>query len=87
MDRAGLPYLWPRSGAKVASATGGASYRDERRALASGPAVIVGTPGRLLDHLSRGAIDPSGLGAIVLDEADRMLDLGFREDLEADSLR
>jgi ATP-dependent RNA helicase DeaD len=69
--------------AKVASATGGASYQDERRALASGPSVIVGTPGRLLDHLSRRAIDPSSLGAIVLDEADRMLDLGFREDLEA----
>ena len=69
--------------AKVASATGGASYQDERRALASGPSVVVGTPGRLLDHLSRRAIDPSDLGCIVLDEADRMLDLGFREDLEA----
>ena len=63
--------------------TGGSSYRDESRALARGPAVIVGTPGRLLDHLNRGAIDPSACGAVVLDEADRMLDLGFREDLEA----
>ena len=64
--------------------------RDRRRELPrraarprGGPAIVVGTPGRLLDHLSRGAIDPSQLGAIVLDEADRMLDLGFREDLEA----
>ena len=78
-----LRWLFAPLEAKVASATGGASYQDERRALANGPAVIVGTPGRLLDHLSRKAIDPSALGAIVLDEADRMLDLGFREDLEA----
>ena len=78
-----LAWLYAPLGAKVASSTGGASYQDERRALASGPAVVVGTPGRLLDHLGRGAIDPSALGAIVLDEADRMLDLGFREDLEA----
>src|SRR6185503_3821193 len=78
-----LRWLFAPLEAKVASATGGASYQDERRALANGPSVIVGTPGRLLDHLSRRAIDPSELGAVVLDEADRMLDLGFREDLEA----
>src|SRR5689334_10400531 len=78
-----LRWLFAPLGVKVASATGGASYQDERRALSSGPALVVGTPGRLLDHLSRGVIDPSGLRAVVLDEADRMLDLGFREDLEA----
>ncbi|HEY3593727.1 MAG TPA: DEAD/DEAH box helicase [Polyangiaceae bacterium] len=78
-----LAWLFAALSVKVASATGGASYRDERRALGFGPAVVVGTPGRLLDHLRRGSIDPSHLGAIVLDEADRMLDLGFREDLEA----
>jgi ATP-dependent RNA helicase DeaD len=78
-----LRWLFAPLGAKIASATGGASYQDERRALGSGPSIVVGTPGRLLDHLSRRAIDPSELGAIVLDEADRMLDLGFREDLEA----
>jgi ATP-dependent RNA helicase DeaD len=78
-----LRWLFAPTGAKIASTTGGASYLDERRALTSGPAIVVGTPGRLLDHLSRGAIDTSELGAIVLDEADRMLDLGFREDLEA----
>jgi ATP-dependent RNA helicase DeaD len=78
-----LRWLFLPLRARVASATGGASYQDERRALASGPAIVVGTPGRLLDHLGRRAIDPSELGAIVLDEADRMLDLGFREDLEA----
>ncbi|HVU00443.1 MAG TPA: DEAD/DEAH box helicase [Polyangiaceae bacterium] len=76
---------WLYAGAKgsVTSVTGGASYRDEHRALSKGPAVVVGTPGRLFDHLDRGAIDPSGVTAIVLDEADRMLDMGFRDELEA----
>jgi ATP-dependent RNA helicase DeaD len=78
-----LAWLYAALGASVTSVTGGASVRDERRALAAGPAVIVGTPGRLLDHLKRGAIDASDVKAIVLDEADRMLDLGFREDLLA----
>ena len=78
-----LSWLYAPIHASVTSVTGGASIRDERRALAAGPAVIVGTPGRLLDHLERGAIDASEVGAIVLDEADRMLDLGFREDLLA----
>jgi len=78
-----LSWLYAAVRASVTSVTGGASIRDERRALAAGPAVIVGTPGRLLDHLTRGGIDASQVGAIVLDEADRMLDLGFREDLLA----
>ncbi|HSQ65591.1 MAG TPA: DEAD/DEAH box helicase, partial [Polyangiaceae bacterium] len=78
-----LAWLYAAAGASVTSVTGGASIRDERRALAGGPAVVVGTPGRLLDHLKRGGIDASQVGAIVLDEADRMLDLGFREDLLA----
>ncbi len=69
--------------ARVVSVTGGASYMQERRALAAGIAVVVGTPGRLLDHLKRGSIKPDQIAACVLDEADRMLDLGFREDLEA----
>jgi ATP-dependent RNA helicase DeaD len=78
-----LAWLYANSGARVASATGGASYRAEQRALAQGPFVVVGTPGRLLDHLKRGSIDPKQVCAVVLDEADRMLELGFREDLEA----
>ena len=78
-----LTWLYAPLKAKVASVTGGAVYRDEHRALAAGPSVIVGTPGRMLDHLNRGSIDPSEVAAVVLDEADRMLDLGFREELEA----
>src|SRR4051812_13053527 len=78
-----LTWLYAPLNVKVASVTGGAVYRDEHRALAAGPSVIVGTPGRMLDHLNRGSIDPSEVAAVVLDEADRMLDLGFREELEA----
>ena len=77
-----LSWLFAGLGAKVACTTGGASIRDERRALAAGPALVVGTPGRRLDQLERGAIDGSELKAVVLDEADRLLDMGFREDLE-----
>jgi ATP-dependent RNA helicase DeaD len=78
-----LTWLFAPLNAKVASVTGGAVYRDEHRALAAGPSVVVGTPGRMLDHLNRGSIDPKLVRAVVLDEADRMLDLGFREELEA----
>ncbi|HYP76370.1 MAG TPA: DEAD/DEAH box helicase [Polyangiaceae bacterium] len=78
-----LTWLYAPLNAKVASVTGGAVYRDEHRALSAGPSVVVGTPGRMLDHLNRGSIDPSEVAAVVLDEADRMLDLGFREELEA----
>ncbi|HVH44375.1 MAG TPA: DEAD/DEAH box helicase, partial [Labilithrix sp.] len=78
-----LAWLYAPLGARIASVTGGGGYRDELRAFRAKPAIIVGTPGRLLDHLKRGAIDASHAGTVVFDEADRMLDLGFREDLEA----
>ena len=55
---------------------------SEQRELAAGAHIVVGTPGRFCDHLRRGRLDVSELKAIVLDEADEMLDLGFREDLE-----
>lgn len=77
-----LSWLYENYGLRIACVTGGAGYRDERRALAAGPAVVVGTPGRLVDHIHRGAVDCSGVSTIVLDEADRMLDLGFTEDIE-----
>jgi ATP-dependent RNA helicase DeaD len=77
-----LSWLYAESKVRLATTTGGASYRDEHRALSRGPAIVVGTPGRLLDHLDRGSIDPAQVEVVVLDEADRMLDLGFREDLE-----
>ncbi|MBM2577780.1 DEAD/DEAH box helicase [Jannaschia sp. Os4] len=77
-----LAWLLREAGVRIATAVGGTDGRDERRALARGAHVVVATPGRLVDHLNRGAIDLSALRAVVLDEADEMLDLGFREDLE-----
>jgi len=77
-----LAWLFSHLGLRVASVTGGASYTDERRALAGKPAIVVATPGRLLDHLERGTVNATNVRAVVLDEADRLLDMGFREDLE-----
>jgi len=78
-----LSWLFAPIKVGVTVVTGGASYPKELAALRKGPLVIAGTPGRLLDHLERKSIDPSGLGVVVLDEADQMLDLGFRDELEA----
>ncbi|MGY6549019.1 MAG: DEAD/DEAH box helicase [Roseinatronobacter sp.] len=77
-----LAWLYARTGAQVISCIGGMDPREERRALERGAHIVVGTPGRLRDHIMRGAFDLSDLRAVVLDEADEMLDLGFREDLE-----
>ena len=77
-----LTWLYAKVGAVVASCVGGMDMRDERRSLQRGAHIVVATPGRLRDHLNRGSIDLSELKAVVLDEADEMLDLGFREDLE-----
>ncbi|NQW62721.1 MAG: DEAD/DEAH box helicase [Deltaproteobacteria bacterium] len=67
----------------VATCVGGSDARSEARALDMGPSIVVGTPGRLCDHLRRGRLDLSGLKVAVLDEADEMLDMGFRDELEA----
>ena len=77
-----LAWLYAEAGAVVISCVGGMDPRAERRALERGAHIIVGTPGRLRDHIERRALDLSRLRAVVLDEADEMLDLGFREDLE-----
>ena len=77
-----LGWLYAIAGAHVTSCVGGMDMRDERRALARGAHIVVATPGRLRDHIMRGSIDLSAIRAVILDEADEMLDLGFREDLE-----
>ncbi len=77
-----LTWLYGATGAVVTSCVGGMDMRDERRALARGAHIVVATPGRLRDHIMRGSIDLGAIRAVVLDEADEMLDLGFREDLE-----
>ncbi|WP_299917028.1 DEAD/DEAH box helicase [uncultured Roseobacter sp.] len=77
-----LTWLYGLAGAVVTSCVGGMDSRTERRALERGAHVVVATPGRLCDHIKRGNIDLSAIRAVVLDEADEMLDLGFREELE-----
>ena len=77
-----LAWLYAGTGARIATCVGGMDYRTERRALAQGAQIVVGTPGRLRDHLERGSLTLADLRVAVLDEADEMLDLGFREDLE-----
>ena len=76
-----LAWLYGPAGGQVVACVGGMDPRRERLALAAGCHIVVGTPGRLRDHLERGQLDVSELQAVVLDEADEMLDLGFREDL------
>ena len=78
-----LAWLLGAAGGRVASCVGGMDARREARALSEGTHVVVGTPGRLRDHLERGTLDLSALATVVLDEADEMLDMGFREELEA----
>lgn len=77
-----LRWLYEDAGAIITSCVGGMDQRAERKHLERGVHVVVGTPGRLVDHLSRGALQLDQLAVAVLDEADEMLDLGFREDLE-----
>jgi ATP-dependent RNA helicase DeaD len=77
-----LTWLYQYANARVVSCVGGMDPRREQRELAEGAHIVVGTPGRLCDHLRRGRLDVSELKAVVLDEADEMLDLGFREDME-----
>src|SRR5215210_2200298 len=61
---------------------GGASYERQFRGLHAGAQIIIGTPGRVMDHLEKKSLRLDELKMIVLDEADRMLDMGFREDIE-----
>jgi len=77
-----LSWLYHYAGARIVSCVGGMDPGRERRDLAGGAHIVVGTPGRLRDHLERRALKVSGLKAVVLDEADEMLDMGFREDLQ-----
>ena len=77
-----LAWLYEHTGASVVSCVGGMDPRREQRALAGGCHIVVGTPGRLQDHIERRHLDLGRLRVVVLDEADEMLDLGFRDELE-----
>ncbi len=77
-----LEWLYREAAASIASCVGGMDMRTERRALQGGAHIVVGTPGRLRDHIERGSLNLEAIRAVILDEADEMLDLGFRDELE-----
>nr|WP_325263341.1 DEAD/DEAH box helicase [uncultured Rhizobium sp.] len=77
-----LDWLYAEADAVITSCVGGMDIRAERRSLERGAHIVVGTPGRICDHIRRNALDMTEIRVAVLDEADEMLDLGFREDLE-----
>ncbi len=77
-----LEWLYAKARVRITTCVGGMDPSKERRALYAGTHIVVGTPGRLRDHLERSALDLSALRFVVLDEADEMLDMGFRDDLE-----
>jgi ATP-dependent RNA helicase DeaD len=77
-----LGWLYHYAGARIVSCVGGMDPGRERRDLSEGAHIVVGTPGRLRDHIERRALKLTGLRCAVLDEADEMLDMGFREDLQ-----
>ena len=66
---------------KVVTLCGGVPLRGQRASLENGAHIVVGTPGRVMDHLERESLDLAGLKTLVLDEADRMLDMGFMDDI------
>ena len=65
----------------VCALYGGEDYEKQFRSLKKNPKVIVATPGRLLDHIKRGTVNLANINTLVLDEADEMLDMGFRDDI------
>ncbi len=69
------------SNIKILTLCGGATMRPQRASLEHGAHIIVGTPGRIMDHIERGSLNLDALNTLVLDEADRMLDMGFYEDI------
>ena len=77
-----LNWLYAEAGARVVSCVGGMDPREERSDLSKGAHIVVGTPGRLVDHLNRGSLVLDDIRVVAMDEADEMLDLGFREELE-----
>ena len=77
-----LTWLFAHTHASLVSCVGGIDIRQDQRALVRGAHIVVGTPGRLCDHIETGVLKLSKLQAVVLDEADEMLDMGFRDELE-----
>ncbi|HWB64891.1 MAG TPA: DEAD/DEAH box helicase, partial [Chitinophagales bacterium] len=77
----GFAYFAPVSHIAIYGGTGGISFEQEKKALTQGANIIIATPGRLIAHLNMGYVQIDKLGALILDEADRMLDMGFMDDI------
>lgn len=77
----GFAYFMPVSGIAVYGGTDGITYEQQRKSLKMGADIVIATPGRLLAHLSMGYVDLSKVSFFILDEADRMLDMGFYDDI------
>jgi len=83
VQKAAFDFSRALRGVRTAALVGGAAYGQQLRTLRDGADIVVATPGRLIDHLERGRLDLSGIEMLVLDEADRMLDMGFIDDIES----
>ncbi len=77
-----LSWLYGSTGMRSVACVGGAPLSQQLRALADGVHLVVGTPGRVCDHIERGTLKLADMQALVLDEADEMLDMGFRDELD-----
>ena len=77
----GFAYFMPVSGMAIYGGTDGYTYEQQRKSLKLGADIVIATPGRLLSHLSMGYVDLSKVSFFILDEADRMLDMGFYDDI------
>lgn len=77
-----IDLLGKHMGVRALPIYGGAPYHDQIRGLKQGAKIVVGTPGRIIDHLERGTLDLSNLEVVILDEADEMISMGFKEELE-----
>lgn len=77
----GFSYYLPISSMPIYGGTDGVTYEQQRKSLKSGADIIIATPGRLLSHLNMGYVDLSQVSFFILDEADRMLDMGFLDDI------
>ena len=77
-----IAYFTPITSTSIYGGTDGASFDQQKQALVSGTEIIIATPGKLLSHLNLGYVPTQGLEFLVLDEADRMLDMGFIDDIQ-----
>ena len=77
----GFAYFLPISSLAIYGGTDGATFARQQRGLKMGADVVIATPGRLLDHIQMGYVDLSRVSFFILDEADRMLDMGFYDDI------